>query len=129
MGPVRLYIVLLLTAQFVIPLVPSWGAFVPHDHWSRTRLTPADWSAHVLEHQTAPVGANNSIPRAHSTDGTGIISTLTQNGLTSLSAPLADHAAAFEFATPPRAVLHAVLAHEFTARTLAYPPLNPPPTA
>lgn len=125
MNPVRLYLALLLAAQFLVPLVPSWGAFVPHDHWARARISPADWSAHLEEHRIGPVAATAVAPH---TDKTQINSTLAQNGLTSLQAPLADHDSDFEFALAPRVLLHRVLAHEFIARALSYPPLNPPPT-
>lgn len=125
MGPVRLYLALLFAAQFVVPLVPSWGAFVPHDHWARTRLTPADWSAHVQEHRNGTAAA--AAPHTP-TDGTQIVSTLSQNGLTSFNAPTANHSTDFEMTSPPRVVVYAVLGHEFTARTLMDPPPSPPPT-
>lgn len=125
MGSVRLYLVLLLAAQFVVPLVPSWGAFVPHDHWARTRVTPADWSAHVQEHRTGTVPTTTA---GNPTKGSQIVSTLSFDGLTSFNAPMADRTADFAFAPAPREFLHTVLGHEFTARSLVFPPPNPPPT-
>lgn len=125
MGPVRLYLALLFAAQFVVPLVPSWGAFVPHDHWARSRLTPVDWSAHVQEHRSGTVAvATIDTP----TTGTQIVSTLSQNGLTSFEAPMANHSTDFGIAFAPRVVLHTVLEHAFSARILVDPPPYPPPT-
>ncbi|MCC7164842.1 MAG: hypothetical protein IT331_20265 [Anaerolineae bacterium] len=125
MNPVRVYLALLLAAQFIVPLAPSWGAFVPHEHWARARLTSADWVAHVQEHTHGP-----NVPSAANaqTGELKIISTVLQTCMNSFPAPLANHTPGFEFAPSPRVLLRRVLAHEFSARVVSYPPPDQPPT-
>ncbi len=125
MIPIRFYLALILAAQFLVPLVPSWGAFIPHDHWTRTNVTAADWDAHFREHLTGHVA--NYVPSPGSNE-TLIISTWAHNGLSSFHALLAAHDADFEFAPVPSPVLATLSAPQFTARALSYPPLVPPPT-
>jgi len=125
MDSVRVYLVLFLAAQFLVPLVPSWGAFVPHDHWARAPITAADWDAHIREHLTGHVA--NFLPNAPS-DEPQIVSIWSHNGLSSFQAPLANHETVLDVVVAPHVVLATLSARPFTARVLAYPPLNPPPT-
>lgn len=125
MNPIRFYLALLLAAQFLVPLVPLWGAFVPHEHWTRTGVTAADWEQHIREHFTGHVA--KYVPTGSSNE-TMILSTWSHDGLSSFQNPLAAHNANFEFAPAPRLLLATLAAAQFTARVVSYPPLDPPPT-
>jgi hypothetical protein len=114
----------MLVAQFFVPLAPSWGEFVPHDHWARTRVSPEDWNAHLMEHRqaAAPVSLYHTLP-----DESKIVSTLSHDGLMTLYAPLALTDPLSSNAPVPHVFVHPLVTHPREARAVSYPPPVPPP--
>jgi hypothetical protein len=121
--------ILMLVAQFLVPLVPTWGEFVPHDHWVRLpfggRISPEEWQAHLQEHRE---GGSSQQPLVHSAPGEAkIVSTLSHDGLTTLYAPLALTESQRAVIPPMYAFVHLLMTHTHDARALSYPPPVPPP--
>lgn len=117
----RVFISVWLAMQFTLPLLPQWGVFVPHDHIARGRVDARAWQAHDENHR-------NPKPQAPGRADTNIISIATNNGVSSVFAPLDVIAfpllpmllTACEFSAP-------FAPDSFFARTAAFRPLVPPP--
>ncbi len=114
----------MLVTQFFVPLAPSWGAFVPHQHWANARISPAEWNAHLQDHlQNAPLVFHK--PVAHGE--TQIVSTLTLNGLTTMVVSFALGETPPSFVLAPQVIHHIQFPRSVGLRAIAYPPPVPPP--
>jgi hypothetical protein len=115
----------LLAAQFLVPLMPSWGEFVPHGHYARTRLSAQDWNAHLQEHRQAaePISLYHTAPGESK-----IVSTLSHDGLMTLYVPLAVNAAQ-PVVRELQAFVYSLVTHSQVTRAMSYPPPLPPPVA
>lgn len=77
MNFLRPFLAAWLTLQFLMPLVPTWGLFLPHGHIASGRVTARDWQAH---------GENHRLPQTQKPVGPGvrISAVATNDGLSSL---------------------------------------------
>lgn len=52
MNFLRAFLVGCVALQFVMPLLPLWGWFTPHEHIARVRVTARDWQVRWENHRT-----------------------------------------------------------------------------
>lgn len=71
-----------LAVQSLMPLVPTWGVFLPHGHIATGRVTERDWQAHGENHRTPP-------PQDTAHAETKLLSVAANDGLSSLFGSMA----------------------------------------
>lgn len=81
MNFLRPFLAACLTLQFLMPLVPSWGAFLPHGHILRGPVTARDWQAHGENHRSPRTRNGASVE-------TKILSIAANDGLSSVFASI-----------------------------------------
>lgn len=122
MNFLRAFLAVWLVLQVVLPLLPLWGVFLPHEHFSRGRVSARDWQVH---------GENHRNPRGQSADSLGakIFSVPMNDGLLSV---LADSTAITNDVgvncIASQELVGRVLAQVFWGYMLPFPPPVPPPT-
>jgi len=121
MNSLRAFFAVWLTLQVLLPLLPAWGVFLPHEHIARGRVSARDWQAHGENHR------NPTAQDARSAQ-TKILSLSTNNGLASVMAD----STAFTFSNSVRwmfapKLFGRVAVHAYFAYIIAFPPPVPPP--
>lgn len=77
MNFLRAFLALWLVLQGVLPLLPMWGVFFPHEHFSRGRVSARDWQAHGENHR-------NSRAQDKTRADDNLVSVATSSGISSL---------------------------------------------
>lgn len=121
MNLLRAFLVVWFVLQFVLPLLPTWGVFLPHGHIARGRVTARDWQAHSENHR-------NPLSQGTRAAETKIFSVAVGDEIVSV----VGETAGFTFENPvmlllPENFRAQPLAENFFTYALAIPPPNPPP--
>lgn len=118
----RAFLAMWLVLQVVLPLLPAWGVFLPHEHFARGRVSAREWQAHGEYHRN---------PRAQSAGSSQaqIFSVPMNDGLVSVwgdsTAIVGENLGSCAIA---RKLVGRVAVQNFFGYTIAFPPRVPPPT-
>lgn len=123
MNFLRAFFAVWLVLQLGLPLAPTWGSFVPHEHLARERLTARDWQTHEENHR---LPCSQKLANVESK-----ISTVAANdGLSSVSSAIDMSALQTESAVFALNDFSATVTENcFFARAVDLPVLDPPPDA